>query len=316
MQAQSIRSLRRHSGTASLRSSLDGQELGCEKLKALVEKFKLEVEQEDDKNNDKDNNSTVSESTTEEQEDDSVEEEEQVTASVKPAASSAISTAVVTNEQVRSKLLNRLGIQNASIVVLPEANPRPPTTVAPPSFDLPLNDAGDYENWQNRKLTTTKKTKNPFAFFAPRSDSNVTEDSSKQSSSSSSSDAMGGEAKENQETTTNLEETTEATAVEQGESLSPSNNKKSVHFHATVKAHSIPSHKVYSKRIKQTIWSSAAELEENVARNCYEFEAENWNFDDVVDDEDMVWYHGQWVHPVHFVDFPWPTSSTKKAAGQ
>ena len=36
---------------------------------------------------------------------------------------------------------------------------------------------------------------------------------------------------------------------------------KGVRFHDTVKAHSIPSHTVYSKRIKQTIWSSAQELE-------------------------------------------------------
>ena len=86
--------------------------------------------------------------------------------------------------------------------------------------------------------------------------------------------------------------------------VAPPPPPKGVRFVTTVKAHPIPSHTVYSKRMKQTIWSSAQELEENVARNCYEFEAENWNFDDVADDEDMIWYHGQWVHPVHFADFP------------
>lgn len=319
LQAQSIRCLRNHSA-ASLRSSLDGQELGSEKLKALVEKFKLDVE-----NDDKDSNvSSVDEETATSDSDSSGAEEEEGEEETMPAskATPVVVAAVATNEQVRSKLLSRLGIQSTTVVQQPEANPRRIDIPRLPSFELPLNDAGDFENWESRKL---KKQRNPFNFFGQNNNDKNSDDVSNVTDSVDSSVSAGGETKENnetlQETTTTAAAATTATSgdddktdtvEDQGTAQPPP--KKRVHFHATVKAHSIPSHTVYSKRMKSTIWSSAQELEENVARNCYEFEAENWNFEDVVDEDDMIWYHGQWVHPVHFVDFP--SDSTRKTSSK
>uniref|UniRef100_A0A7S3LBV7 Uncharacterized protein n=1 Tax=Amphora coffeiformis TaxID=265554 RepID=A0A7S3LBV7_9STRA len=76
--------------------------------------------------------------------------------------------------------------------------------------------------------------------------------------------------------------------------------KRSVHFNPSVVVHPIPLHTAYSKRIKDTVWTSVSEMEENVARNCLEFAAENWDAAQVVEDQDMVVYHGELVHPVHF----------------
>jgi len=67
----------------------------------------------------------------------------------------------------------------------------------------------------------------------------------------------------------------------------------------------IPSHKVYSDRIKSTVWSSAWELEENVARNSLEFSFENWDPDQVLDeDTGLLYYRGELIHPIHFGQMP------------
>jgi len=79
--------------------------------------------------------------------------------------------------------------------------------------------------------------------------------------------------------------------------------KRAVNFNPSVVVHPIPLHTAYSKRIRDTVWTSVSEMEENVARNCLEFAAENWDATQVVDDQDMVLYHGELVHPVHFA--PW-----------
>jgi hypothetical protein len=99
-----------------------------------------------------------------------------------------------------------------------------------------------------------------------------------------------------------------------------------VEFDNKIIIHPIPSHKVYSNRIKQTIWTGAEELNDNVARNSLEFSYEDWNAANVVDeDSGLIWYtynstssssssnsphhgvvggtpSGEWVHPVHFLD--------------
>ena len=161
LQAQPIRSLRTHSA-ASLRSSLDGEELGSEKLKALVEKFKHDVEQQgndDDDDDDKDHTNLSIEDDSDDDDDD--KSDESTTESAPPRAAVAATTraaVVATNEQVRSKFINRLGIQSS--VVPPEANPRRAAIPREPSYELPLNDAADFEDsnyWDKRKLIRRNK---------------------------------------------------------------------------------------------------------------------------------------------------------------
>jgi hypothetical protein len=75
---------------------------------------------------------------------------------------------------------------------------------------------------------------------------------------------------------------------------------KGVHFGDTVTVHPILKHSAYSRRIRRTVWTDAREMQENVARNCLEFQAEGWELEGVLDDHAMVLYEGERIHPVHF----------------
>lgn len=83
-------------------------------------------------------------------------------------------------------------------------------------------------------------------------------------------------------------------------SKSFSEDEKSVSFSPSVIVHPIPKHTAYSSRIRETMWTNPTEMQESAARNCLEFAAENWDWRQVADDQDMVSYHGELVHPVHF----------------
>jgi hypothetical protein len=107
----------------------------------------------------------------------------------------------------------------------------------------------------------------------------------------------------------------------------PLKENRTLQFDGKVRIHPIPSHKVYSNRVKQTIWTCADELNFNVARNSLEFSYEDWNADNVVDEESgLIWYsHGVgWVHPVHFLDLaggpsvapPTPTAAEQQQPPQ
>ena len=83
-------------------------------------------------------------------------------------------------------------------------------------------------------------------------------------------------------------------------STDSSSQEKSVSFAPSVTVHPIPKHTAYSSRIRETIWTNPTEMQESAARNCIEFAAENWDWRQVAEDQDMVYYHGEFVHPVHF----------------
>ena len=72
-------------------------------------------------------------------------------------------------------------------------------------------------------------------------------------------------------------------------------------FDASVKVHPIPARSDYSKRMRSVMWVSPTEIQQNAARNSLEFAAEDWDVSKVVDDEDMIIYGGERVHPVHFI---------------
>jgi hypothetical protein len=77
--------------------------------------------------------------------------------------------------------------------------------------------------------------------------------------------------------------------------------RNQVSFDPQVRVVSIPSRNCYSNRIRSTIWTPSEEMQHNVARNTLEFAAENWDWRQVADDGDMVYYQGDMVHPVHFM---------------
>lgn len=82
---------------------------------------------------------------------------------------------------------------------------------------------------------------------------------------------------------------------------SSSSSRRSVSFDASVVVHPIARRTAYSNRIRSALWTSPEEMRNNAARNCYEFAAESWDWRKVANDEDMVLYNGEPVHPVHFV---------------
>jgi len=76
---------------------------------------------------------------------------------------------------------------------------------------------------------------------------------------------------------------------------------RGVCFDATVKVHPIPARSDYSTRMQAVLWTPQEEIQQNAARNQFEFAAEEWDYTKVVDDEDMVLYGGERVHPIHFM---------------
>lgn len=82
----------------------------------------------------------------------------------------------------------------------------------------------------------------------------------------------------------------------------PSKRVINVSFHSSVKVHPIPARSDYSQRMRSVMWFSNTEIQQNAARNSLEFAAEQWDVAKVVEDEDMVVYAGELVHPIHFVE--------------
>lgn len=89
-------------------------------------------------------------------------------------------------------------------------------------------------------------------------------------------------------------------------SFGRSSHERGVSFQASVVVHTIPSHKQYSDRIRNTLWTPEKVMREDIARNCVEFVAEGWDWRTCVDDNEMVHYNGEMIHPVHFGGFYQP----------
>jgi hypothetical protein len=68
----------------------------------------------------------------------------------------------------------------------------------------------------------------------------------------------------------------------------------------------IPTRHEYSDRIKSRIWSNRHELQENAERNAVEFASEGWNWQSVKEDDEMYICSasGELVHPAWVGDIP------------
>eukprot|EP00986_Skeletonema_menzelii_P001284 scaffold338_cov155-Skeletonema_menzelii.AAC.18 len=94
---------------------------------------------------------------------------------------------------------------------------------------------------------------------------------------------------------------------------SPSNSKTSkpkrcITFNESVKVVPIPTRHEYSDRIRCRLWTNTIELYENAARNHVEYAAENYDWRNACDDEEMYLCRstGEKIHPVHYEMFSDP----------
>mmetsp|Transcript_8279 Transcript_8279/g.17711 ORF Transcript_8279/g.17711 Transcript_8279/m.17711 type:complete len:229 (+) Transcript_8279:246-932(+) len=77
--------------------------------------------------------------------------------------------------------------------------------------------------------------------------------------------------------------------------------RRTVSFENTVRVRPIAHYSQYSQRIKPSLWASTSEIQENAARNAFEFQAEGWHWEGVIEEDDMYLYEGELIHPAHFV---------------
>jgi hypothetical protein len=75
--------------------------------------------------------------------------------------------------------------------------------------------------------------------------------------------------------------------------------RRRIQFNTNVMVVPIPSRHAYSKRIRQAFWMDGAEIQATAERNRYEFASEGWDYQQVLEDEDMYMdlATGQLVHP-------------------
>ena len=78
-------------------------------------------------------------------------------------------------------------------------------------------------------------------------------------------------------------------------------NEASVRFNTVVSGVKIPSRNQYSRRIKQTLWRDRYELSQMIERNTTEFHSENYDWKQVVLEDQMYvdLTSGEKVHPCH-----------------
>mmetsp|Transcript_12760 Transcript_12760/g.19331 ORF Transcript_12760/g.19331 Transcript_12760/m.19331 type:complete len:265 (-) Transcript_12760:624-1418(-) len=77
--------------------------------------------------------------------------------------------------------------------------------------------------------------------------------------------------------------------------------RRKICFNDSVSVAHIPMRSEYSDRVRSRMWSNRYEIHENATRNAIEFQAEGWDWRSVVTDEGMFvcTYSGELIHPVH-----------------
>jgi len=230
--------------------------------------------------------------------------------SITPSTRSAITMPKINNsrskDQVRSRLLNNLGIfNNVSI----EKAPNPAIArkikiiramglggVIPPkplSSQSPSLEALDNENIRP-KINFSEITHEPLKY----KDDDIVD-----------SNSMEVDEENGQENgTTNIVTVSASTSSNQNGTQNQTStetkkkkNRRKICFNDSVKVAHIPMRSEYSDRVRSRIWSNRYEIHENATRNAIEFQAEGWDWRTTVEDEGMFvcTSSGELIHPVH-----------------
>jgi hypothetical protein len=85
------------------------------------------------------------------------------------------------------------------------------------------------------------------------------------------------------------------------DSSTPSKKDSRIQFNCKVSVIPIPSHSRYSDRIKKKLWSNSKEISMNAKRNMREYSSEEWNWEKVVEEDEMFLdtHSNEHIHPVH-----------------
>jgi len=78
-------------------------------------------------------------------------------------------------------------------------------------------------------------------------------------------------------------------------------HRRKICFNDSVSVAHIPMRTEYSDRVRSRMWSNRYEIHENASRNAIEFQAEGWDWRTVTEDEGMFvcTSSGELIHPVH-----------------
>ena len=210
------------------------------------------------------------------------------------------STRQLPSEQIRLRLLHRLGIHQKKPPISASSEHRrkhtlhggnsshgtsvPSVRKAPGHFCLPLKDESDDD-------------------VQPSSSGPMSPLSSSSAASSMSPYTASLNNHERQDCQGVPLETQEASDQESSDHIHDNpttpQRRRRIQFNANVMVVPIPSRHAYSKRIKQAFWMDGAEIQATAERNRYEFASEGWDYQQVLEDEDMYMdvATGQLVHP-------------------
>lgn len=105
-----------------------------------------------------------------------------------------------------------------------------------------------------------------------------------------------------QESPNSVRQTTSAPHVVSSPHKQPYETARTVSFVGFVRVRWIPNRNDYSSEVKAALWTSRQEILENASRNTVEYASEGWDVSRVVEEEFMIDYCGQKMHPVHFCE--------------
>jgi hypothetical protein len=216
-----------------------------------------------------------------------------------------ISKVTRNQNQVRSRLLNNLGIFNAPNAAAP--NPAierkmkiiramglggviPPKPQTSENIGQVLD-----ENKIRPKIDMNNLTHEPLKYKDYDSGSKIDAISSNNNSRPSSPMSMDGEYGNycsTEQTPSSAPAVFSGTyavvvssSVSSSASIQSKSQKKRISFNDEVCVAQIPMRNEYSDRVRSRLWSNRFEIHENATRNAIEFQAEGWDWRSVVEDE-------------------------------